>query len=621
MFYDIETDHQYAAYATLKMTGVQYGLNGTPFLVESEAERAEFRDRLRDPHILKVSYNGMNFDNLVLYRHGFPVEEEGMHDCFLMMKTIQPGLPAYSLKFVNFFYFGDPHFPEMELEGWALRNRADKWTAPKSILGPYCKHDITQTVNVFRLAWEVVQRPMHWQAYSEIELGMAMPLEEMMLRAGEYLDGELIGKKLKECEREREVWNLKADVTSQGAVTNANSVKQVGAFLDLEGFEIALTDKGSWSLPKKELLDLRDKHPVAEAMFNVRRLNNAMAYYRNYLEALQHCEDHRTRGWIPKQYSSSRARTRRILSDSFYKINFQNGTKEAKAVQVVPEGWLGWWIDATQIENVVHIYESKDYERRAAYEADPDWSEYVWLCNKILGNTLTKKELDDRKRYPAPTNPTWSVYKLYKTIKLALNFGMGVDKYCNHTGTNHINGKAAFDTVHRACPAIKGLQAKLITKFREQGFVQDVFGHIYTANPNKAYKIVAYLIQGCGTGSLPKACIRGLYDVVHECDVTIQEASDRRIRAFVPDFHRDLACLGVLSSTIHDEIGGRLSLDLGPDELLVTLRRLLFVMTEQFSPLFGNIPLRAKLYLSRTTAEAAEEVNLAEPTTYQHYLE
>lgn len=620
VFYDIETDHQYAAYATLKMIGVQYGLNGEPELVETPGERRRFKEAMADPEMMKLSFNGVNFDNLVLYRHGYPVEEKGMHDLMLMMKTIAPGLPAYSLKFINFFYFGDPHFPEMELEGWAKRNRADKWKAPKEILGPYCKHDIVQTVNTFLLAWEVVQRPQHWQAYSEIEMPMAMPMEEIILRAGEYLDAEKINAELKWCEREKEIWNAKAIVLTDGAVVNVNSVKQVGDYLDLEQFHLALTDSGNWSLPKKVLLDLRSKHPLAEAMFQVRKLNNQMAYYRNYLEALNHCEEHRKRGWIPKQYSVSRARTRRILSDSKYGINFQNASKEAKAVQVVPPGWLGVWIDATQIENVVHIYESNDRERRAAYEADPNWSEYVWLCNRILGTDMSKEELDDIKKHPAPTNPTWSIYKLYKTVKLSLNFGMGVAKYCDYTGSSRLAGQSAFDTVHRACPAIKSLSQKLIAKFRKEGFVQDVFGHIYVANPKKAYKIVAYLIQGCGTGSLPKACIRGLYEIVHECDVTIREAKAKGLHPYVPDYPRSRACFGVLSGTIHDEIAARLSLALGPSELLTTLKRMRFVMTEQFSPLFDNIPLRAKIYLSRTTAGEAEEINLDDPTTYEKYL-
>ena len=621
-FYDIETDHQYAAYATLKMIGVKYGLDGDDqHLVETPGQRKRFKDAMRDPDMLKVSFNGVNFDNLVLYRHGYPVNERGMHDLLLMMKTIAPGLPAYSLKFINWFYFGDMHLPEMELEGWAKRHRADKWTAPKHILGPYCLHDVNpQTVNVFRLAWEVVQRSQHWRPYTELEMPMAMPMEEMMLRGGEYLDANKIRKELLDCEAQKEMWNLKANIATDGRVLNANSVKQVGDYLDLEGFELALTESGKWSIPKKELLDLRSKHPVCEAMFQVRRLNNTMAYYRNYLEALNHCPEHRDRGWIPKQYSVSRARTRRTLSDSKYGINFQNANAAAKAVQIVPPGWLGVWIDATQIENIVHIYESCDVTRRADYEATPEWSEYVWLCNRILGTKLTKDELDDIEKYPSPTNPSWSVYKQFKTIKLALNFGMGVDKFSSHTGQTMLQAKAGFDIVHRACPAIKGLQTKLIQKFKRDGFVEDVFGHIYTANPKKAYKIVAYLIQGCGTGSLPKACIRGLYDVVHECDVTLAAAKASGRRNFVPDYPRDRACFGVLNGTTHDEIAARLSLDLGPSDLLLTLRRMYFVMTEMFSPLFDNIPLRAKVYLSRTNAKAAKQIDLDKPETYEQYI-
>ena len=356
IFYDIETDSQYAAYANLKMIGVKYGLHGETELVETPGQRRRFKDALRNPDMLKFSFNGVNFDNLVLYRYGYPVDERNLHDLLLIMKTIAPGLPAYSLKFCNYFYFGDMHLPEMELEGWAKRHRADKWSAPKDILAPYCKYDVhPQTTNLFRLAWEVVQRPQHWRPYTELEIPMAMPMEEMMLRGGEYLDANKIKEQLAICESQKMEWNAKAYMASGGAVVNANSVKQVGGYLDLEGFELELTESGKWSQPKKELLDLRSKHPIAEAMFQVRRLNNTMSYYRNYLEALAHCEDHQRRGWIPKQYSVSRARTRRILSDSKYGINFQNANKAAKAVQIVPPGWLGVWIDATQIENVVHI--------------------------------------------------------------------------------------------------------------------------------------------------------------------------------------------------------------------------------------------------------------------------
>src|SRR5436190_8691197 len=93
IFYDIETDSQYAPYANIRMVGAQIGINGSPFLVESYQERRIFREMLASPNVLKVNFNGTNYDNMVLWRHGFPVNEHNHHDCFLMAKTCAPALP------------------------------------------------------------------------------------------------------------------------------------------------------------------------------------------------------------------------------------------------------------------------------------------------------------------------------------------------------------------------------------------------------------------------------------------------------------------------------------------------------------------------------------------------
>jgi hypothetical protein len=183
MFYDIETDSQFAPYAELKMVGVQYGFKRKPELVVDWGQRKRFRERLADPDILKVQFNGINFDDLVLYRHGYPVNELGRHDLFLMAKTVAPRLPAYSLKFINWWYFGDFHPPEMEIYAWLKKHGLESlWQAPKDLLRRYCLYDVhPQTTNLFKLFWEVVQRPLHWSAYTEVELPMGLPLEEIML--------------------------------------------------------------------------------------------------------------------------------------------------------------------------------------------------------------------------------------------------------------------------------------------------------------------------------------------------------------------------------------------------------------------------------------------------------
>lgn len=625
LFYDLETTSQFAPYCELKMIGAQDGFKGKPYLVESWGDRKRFKDKLADPDILKVAFNNKNFDDLVLWRHGFPVNPVNSHDIFLMAKTVAPRAPAYSLKFLNWYYFGDFHPPEMEMQAWMKENNVTSmWQAPKDLLARYCLYDVhPQTTRLFRMFWEVVQRPQHWTAYTEVELPAGIVMEEIMLRGGEYLNEDAIDANIATLQNDKLGWEHEAWVLTGGKVTNPNSVAQVGKYLqDEEQIELELTDKGNFQLKKTDLLEFlnledsdQDRSRIIRCLFEVRKINNSLSYFRNYKAALEHPSDN-PRGWIPKQYSLSGARTRRILSNSYYKLNFQNPNEAAKEVQVVPAGWLGWWFDATQIENVVHIYESNDRERRRAYEADPDWNEYVWLCNKVLGRDETKKQLDDLKRNPFQGNPMWTVYKGYKTVKLAINFGMGVVKYCKQTRLPQGVGKRSFADVIRACPAIRQLQQRIASDLNRYGHVTDVFGHIYSAK--EAYKLVAYLIQGTGTGSLPKVQMAANYHTIHQWDRPYLkgEMGD----GVVIDKPRGVVSYGVMSGTTHDENGGRLSLDLGPTKIIATLQELHYNMTEMLEHKFDNIPLRAKMYLSSTSTTEREEVKITDTKKIKSYL-
>jgi hypothetical protein len=125
------------------------------------------------------------------------------------------------------------------------------------------------------------------------------------------------------------------------------------------------------------------------------------------------------------------------------------------------------------------------------------------------------------------------------------------------------------------------------------GYVEDVFGHIYTGDVRKAYKILAYLVQGCGTGSLPKAHIRANYDTLRKYDT-------------------DRVYAGPMCGTTHDENSFRLNLRLGGDCIIAILSECMYNMTDRFSPLFDGIPLRAKMYLSRTTTHEASETAISD---------
>lgn len=697
VFYDIETDSQFAPYCELRMIAYQRGLYNLPKLVE---DVKEFRELMRDPNIIKVSYNGINFDDIVLWRHGIFVEPRNRHDMYLALKTVAPTLPSYGLKFANWYYFGDWHEPERLLDRWCNIHKAKMWDAPKELLANYCMYDVIQTANIFRMIWEVVQRPLHWNTYRRLELAMGEPLHEMILHGGEFLSIPKIEEEIVRLEVERSEWNERGceiAVASGGSRLNLGSTRQVAWHLrEIDKFELELSAKNNFLVRKADLLYFVKKGPQANAprfagrklsekevwsrkgrgfdneatkdvltdedehsktvagcAYEYRDITKVIGYLRSYLRAARHEVERReqrsnrdfceranrnvrngdsTRSVqesgsryshsnsktnkssysptgerigelikIPKGYSLSAARTRRFLSSSKYGINFQNQNKRSKSVQMVPPGWLGCWIDSSQIENIVHIWASGDEERREAYEKDIDWSEYVWLCNQIQGGNRTKEELD---KIVSPVNPAWSVYKQFKTCKLALNFGMGIDKFAKTTGVSRQIAKKMFDQVHKACPAIKRLQDIVRRKIVEDKFIQDPFGHIYSGNPKEAYKIVAYLVQGCGTGSVPKAMTIANYETLHSCD------SDNPI--YWPNVrhrYKRTYAYAVLVGTTHDECAFRISLGLPTEEIIRMIRECMYNMEERFSKKFGGIPLRAKFAVSYTNAGEQKELN------------
>ena len=120
---------------------------------------------------------------------------------------------------------------------------------------------------------------------------------------------------------------------------------------------------------------------------------------------------------------------------------------------------------------------------------------------------------------------------------------------------------------------------------------------------NDAYKVVAYFIQGCGTGSIPKAMTVANYTTLHEDD-------NPKPKYYPHIYHpyKKLYSFGVLTGTTHDECAGRISLGLPEYRIIQLLKGLLFNMEQRFSPLFNDIPLRAKLYVSLTNAAEMKEI-------------
>lgn len=597
VYYDLEADNEHPPYVTMSLFGalVEYD-DGRPDEVHvweapfTTEKMKEIEKVVCDRRFRRVGFNNLNYDDLVSTNYGVQIPEENTHDAYIAIKTVHPELPAFGLKFLCWHLLGDFHWEEFELKQSGSRFGT---TEVSDKLRAYHRKDLYQHRDIWKYVRDDVFSARHREAY-ELDMGMKFPLEEMTFEGGVLVDVKKCSATLDELAARKAKIQEDVQRVSEGKIKNANSNKQVSEFLsNVEDWQLNLTETGEFQLKKKdlcELLGVSDEEalrrmkpedsglisPVALLAWQMKDIETQRKYVQAYYTAATSTGND---GWIPAAYQVSRAGTRRTLSKSFHKINFQNSTEFIDGFKLIPPGYLGWFIDSTQIENVVHIYETNDISRRMAYEEDENWNEYVWLCNRILGTTKTKKELDSIKSKQVPH---WSVYKVYKTIKLALNFGMGVRKFCKDLGLDEKIGRALFEDIHRACPAIRLLQNYVEEQIRNVGYVQDTFGHIYTGPVDEAYKVVAYLIQGCGTGSLPKAQLRANYETLHR-------------------WSRELGTnVGPLTNTTHDEQGGLLRLDLGEEVLSAILSELMENMTTKFSHKFDGIPLRGKLYLSTT---------------------
>lgn len=605
LFYDIETDHQHAPYTRIKTIAVQYGLLGKPHMVNNEEDFARFAKALSDPATIKVDFNGNNFDSIALVSAEYEFDRTNHVDLFLAMKVLAPSLPAYSLKFLNFYYFKDPHFPQLRLNQWCRANKKALHEAPLKIIEEYNCHDVTQTCNLFRMAWNHLIQPENWKPFCR-EMAVGNVLEEMELRGGAVIDVKKAYLTLQDLQIEFDKRVRNIENLTDGLVTNPFSAPQLGKYFDEEeNIEMKLTASGEFSVNKKLLASILDQSPVAREVRAIRKAKSDMNFLGHFLSATDDLSLYgkpyfvgRPNNWIPVQVSQSSAATRRFTSSSYHKINWQNLDKNAKGVINPPKGYIWWGIDLSQIENIIHIYYSKDEVRRAAYEADPEWNEYVWLSNQILGTNHKKEDLDGdtktgKKGIPSKEIPGWTVYKQYKTGKLGMNFGMGQGLFCETFGLPPDAGRATFEAIHRACPAIHHLQSIARDLLIKQGYVKDPFGFRYSGPPRMAYKVVAYWVQGCGTGSLPKQMMVADWKTLRNYDRFARNANS-----------------GYITGTTHDEISGIINLQLGKERILELLSELMFNMTEMFSPYFDDIPIRAKLSLSRTNVADAVELDL-----------
>lgn len=520
-------------------------------------------DILADPERSLVFHNA-KFDIKILEANGYFIGGK-VHDTYLQAKVLYEHFPSYSLDYLMYHFLGDLHVPYSTMSDWFRINGygvdASDWKMedlPAEILRDYAIKDAEGTFKLFWVLREGIRRNRLLKSYM-IELGTIRPVIDME-KGGILIDRPWVKKYMADLSRKTSSLRAQAQKISGIEDLNLNSVRQMAEVMTREGVTFPRTEKGNLKFDKKTRAAMT--HPLIEIKNAV---SDNQKIIKTYCENLfQATDNSRSMAWpnFQQSFAATRRFSSRGVAGSNVKLNWQNLPEQMMRAILVPKGMAGWYFDYKGIENVLHIFFSEDKARRKAYEDDEDWSEYLWLSEKIMGKRITKE-------HPR--------YKGIKSTKLGMNYGLGWRKYASMNGLSLEEAKASFDQVSAACPAIKLLQDKVASQLMKQGHVRDPFGYIYHGPARMAYKVVAYMIQGCAAALMKCAIAR-----VHEID-------------------------GVTARlTIHDSIYFTTRDNKQQWELA---RQAQLAMTD-FSYLFDGLPIRVDTFRSVTTWSDKKRVNL-----------
>jgi DNA polymerase-1 len=512
----------------------------------------------------KVMHNA-NYDCTELTHHGFSIRGT-VHDTMLLVKCFYELLASYSLKNLGYYFLGDPHIEQMKLEEWFLLNYGtrdgDMGDLPRNLLESYALKDTRITHDLFEMFYpRVKENPKLLTSYHR-EIDVIWPVVRMQ-QHGVLVDREWVKRYSKEAKQEVQALTQKCRTLTNDPTFNPNSNQQLAKILESSGSLLNRTAKGNVCLDKRARKSI--DHPIIEIKNRLEELSKKTGTYcENLLAATEEsCV-------VKPSFNISLAATRRFSSGEIFdkvdaragKLNWQNFPEQMRHAVRVPKGYVGWFFDYKQIENVIHIFESRDEVRKQAYLSDENWSEYLWLAEQILGHSIEKT---DRR------------YKLYKSTKLGMNYGMGVKTFSEYHGIPKEEARRLFNQIYQACPAIKKLQNSVENELSNFGCVYDPFGYVYHGTPDKAYKVVAYKIQGCAA-ALMKAAI-----------VAVSKIKGVQLRL-----------------TVHDE----LYITTRDDAFQYTLARKIKKAMTNFSDFFGGIPIRVECYRSTTTWAEKQLVKL-----------
>jgi len=443
-----------------------------------------------------VAHNA-EFELHLLRRLGIQVKGE-VHDTYQMAKHWHNDLPAYDLKSLSWWLFGDLYTPLAKVREWIHQHNMvgeddvefDMTQVPDKLVHDYCMHDIEATARLASFLYPRVKDNYAYQQDTQL-----IPLVERMESHGIKADVEYyrrfiqLGARRVRYNLRRAADELGIDLLERKPTGNALREHLV------ERGEKRRTKKG---MVRADDVVLRD-HKDSAAVRYVERVRvdqkSVNTYARNILTAVN------KEGFFHPGLHQSMAITRRFIARQLYSDrgpivrgqvqNFPRGQGIRTGI-VVPERYKMVKMDLASIEprlasHAMNIFLGFDFYCEK-YKADNKFNMYLYVIeNHTEHGKVTKKD---------------PLYLAYKHGCLGVQYGVGIDTF-HKTMVENFQLPYSWDecndiynTIRSECPEFSQLQRAVSSIVEGQGYIEDDFGARYYI-PEGAYKGVNYYCQGC----------------------------------------------------------------------------------------------------------------------------
>lgn len=443
----------------------------------------------------KVAHNA-EFDlYLTEDRLGVPVNGP-IHDTIFMVKHWRNDLPAYGLKSLSWWLFGDLYLPLTRLREWIHEHNMvgeddidfDMTQCPDKLVHNYCTHDVRMTAKIATMMWPKVKDNY---AYS---------LDSEVIRLNSQMEANGITADVQFYERFIHLGNRRIRRNTRQASTvlgvEAGRKPTGNALRDhlSERGEDRVTPTG---LVKTDDVVLRD-HTDSMAVRAVSRIRTDQKQVNTY--AVNILSVVNKEGRFHPGLMQSAAITRRWRAKGFYgdngviaKGNAQNFPRGPgiRTGIITPPGYGFVKFDLASVEprtasHAMATFLDFDFYCKK-YKEDEKFNMYMYVVeNHTEHGKITK------------SNP---IYTAYKHGILGIQYGVGVKTY-HRTMVDNFELPYTLDecndiynTIRKQCPEFSALQRAVSSIIEDQGYITDDFGAIYYVS--ESYKGVNHYCQGC----------------------------------------------------------------------------------------------------------------------------